>query len=278
MIPLARRASRWSRRRPATWTRSSLSSHSCSQRVCQRHWAHCALGADSVGALVSMARSSASRRRRAYGATSTRRHGCSALSPVTTTRRWGGDALQRRQPRGVHGHLEQGRDLQPAGELGVGDVVGPAAEVAGAVGAQEEVGVPDPLARRRTSPGRRRRRPRAWPAASPPRRRRRPSDPKPSISVTDRPWSAQRLEVVGLVGQALGEDEVEGVVGAVAPRSLARASSACRSRVVMWAQATCLVRSVGLSTRRPSTRCMPRIMPSRPDSAALVRHRADTSG
>ena len=56
----------------------------------------------------------------------------------------GGNALQLRQPSGIHRHLEQGRDLEPARELGVRDVVGPRAEVAGSLGAQQEVGVADP--------------------------------------------------------------------------------------------------------------------------------------
>src|SRR6476660_167319 len=51
------------------------------------------------------------------------------------------------------------------------------------------------------------------------------------------------------------------------------ASRAWRSRVVMCAQATCLVRSVGLRTRCPSIRCMAPSMPSGTDTA-----RAGTPG
>jgi hypothetical protein len=56
-------------------------------------------------------------------------------------------ALQGLEPFGIDAHLHQGADLEVAGELGVGDVVGPVAEPAGAlVVADQEVGMAAPPA------------------------------------------------------------------------------------------------------------------------------------
>ena len=90
------------------------------------------------------------------------------------------------------------------------------------------------------------------------------------------------LEVGGLALEPLDEDEVERVV--VAARTAARpalvpgpASSASRSSVVMCAQATCFVRSVGLRTRWPSMRCMAPSMPSGTDTLGTPRVRVPGS-
>ncbi len=55
----------------------------------------------------------------------------------------GRDALQRRQPLGVGGHLKQRRHLHAPREFGVGYVVGPC-PAPGPFAAQQEVGVPAP--------------------------------------------------------------------------------------------------------------------------------------
>jgi hypothetical protein len=51
----------------------------------------------------------------------------------------------RRQPLGIGGHLEQRRHLEPAGQLGVGDVIRPVAEITGPMGAQQEICLTSPL-------------------------------------------------------------------------------------------------------------------------------------
>ncbi len=73
--------------------------------------------------------------------------GCCSPSPVMTCICSRRDALEALDLLGVRAHLEEGGGLHPAGELGVGDLVGPGAEVrARALDLQEEVGVAAPAA------------------------------------------------------------------------------------------------------------------------------------
>ncbi len=102
-----------------------------------------------------------------------------------------GHALEQLEAGGIRRHLEQGGDLEPAGELGVGDVVAPGAEVARLVDAQQEVGEPHPVAveERRLVDRRRRRaasRRRVAASASTPR------SPSAAMSSTTRPSATRR--------------------------------------------------------------------------------------
>jgi len=56
----------------------------------------------------------------------------------------GRDTLQDGEPVGVRRHLQQRRDFQLAGQLGVGDVVGPRAQQGRALDPQQEVGLTTP--------------------------------------------------------------------------------------------------------------------------------------
>ena len=56
------------------------------------------------------------------------------------------DALELLQAIRIRAHLEEGRRLDPPGELRVGDLVAPVAEIAGAVDSEEEVRVATPSA------------------------------------------------------------------------------------------------------------------------------------
>ncbi len=72
-------------------------------------------------------------------------NGCSLAVAGDHVHLLGGDALEALDLLGVRAHLEEGGGLHPAGELGVGDLVGPGAEVrARALDLQEEVGVAAP--------------------------------------------------------------------------------------------------------------------------------------
>ncbi len=71
-----------------------------------------------------------------------------ALGTVTGDHDQGawGRALQCGEPFGVDGHLQHGRNLEPAGEFGVGDVIAPAPPAGQIVAAEQEVGVAAPAA------------------------------------------------------------------------------------------------------------------------------------
>ena len=170
-------------------------------------------------------------------------------------------ALQHGEPLGVGGHLQQRGDLQLAGELGVGDLVGPVAEDATACrrGAGSRPG--RPRRRRRTCPGRRRRRRGASPRRSaPPRdvvpRRRRPS----AISTTDLPsaFSDSRYFFSCSRPRSKTSCTSSGVSASGAAHSPAATP---RSSRVRCAHSWWCVRSVGLSTSRPSSRCIAPCLP-----------------
>jgi hypothetical protein len=64
-------------------------------------------------------------------------------------------ALQHGEAVGVRGHLQQRWHLDPPGELGIGDLVGPTAELLGRrEGLEQEVGPGRPGCRRKAWPGR----------------------------------------------------------------------------------------------------------------------------
>ena len=161
------------------------------------------------------------------------------------------DALEHGQPLGVGRHLQQRRHLEPAGQLGVGDVVGPVAEVAGPVGAQQEVGLAAP-------PAVEERRLVDHVDARAHRRERLGLGLPPALEVEAgrdlghaQAGGAQALQVGALVLGPLAEDQLQRVVrrgGAAASRGRPHGRPARAGRA--WsraAQARCLVRSVGLS-------------------------------